>query len=424
MSSHTRNQYFAGLGANIISISYGGFVGWASASFLELDSLIGDNDKFGRKRCLVLHALPGLLGWLIIPFATTPLSLCASRFLGGFSGGGTFSIIPIYTAELSDDKIRGTLGTFLVLFCNFGVLLAFVLGNYLSCRLVAWILLSLPVLFLLVMSFVPESPSYLANKNDLKGAERSLCYFRNVPYKSLETLPQIKLELQSLVDRSSQPVTNLKKPQPSIMDFVEPRARKALIIGIILMAINQFSGCFVMLNYTATIFKQAGSNLPPNESAIVVGVIQLLGSYASTLLVERAGRKVLLIVSALGTSAGLICLGGYMWLDNGNSSSWIPVASFSFIIFIGCWGVITLPFIVVAEIMPPKVRSLGCMLCMLSLWTYSFFLLKFMGFFTQIIGMHGLMFAFSACSFMGAVFIGVFVPETKGKSVEEILNNL
>ena len=65
------------------------------------------------------------------------------------------------------------------------------------------------------------------------------------------------------------------------------------MIGIALMAINQFCGCFVMINYTATIFQQSGSNLPPNISAIIVGSIQLCGSYMSTLLVERAGRKVI-----------------------------------------------------------------------------------------------------------------------------------
>lgn len=73
---------------------------------------------------------------------------------------------------------------------------------------------------------------------------------------------------------------------------VEPKVRKAFLIGISLMAFNQFCGCFAMLNYTATIFQQSGSNLTPNMSAIIVGAIQLLGSYMSTILVERAGRKV------------------------------------------------------------------------------------------------------------------------------------
>lgn len=75
-------------------------------------------------------------------------------------------------------------------------------------------------------------------------------------------------------------------------DFTAPASRRALKISFALVALNQFCGLFAMLNYTATIFKESGSEMTPNVSAIVVGIIQLLGSYVSTVLVERAGRKV------------------------------------------------------------------------------------------------------------------------------------
>lgn len=75
-------------------------------------------------------------------------------------------------------------------------------------------------------------------------------------------------------------------------DLIAAPGRKALIIGIVLASLNQFCGCFAMLNYTAKIFEEAGSNMSANASAIVVGILQLLGSYAATNLVERAGRKV------------------------------------------------------------------------------------------------------------------------------------
>lgn len=75
-------------------------------------------------------------------------------------------------------------------------------------------------------------------------------------------------------------------------DFKSNPTRKAFIISIFLAALNQFSGCFAMLNYTASIFQQSGSNLDPNMAAIIVGALQLLGSYVATILVDRAGRKV------------------------------------------------------------------------------------------------------------------------------------
>lgn len=113
-----------------------------------------------------------------------------------------------------------------------------------------------------------------------------------------------------------------------------------------------------MLNYTSTIFLEAGSDIG-NFAAIIVGLIQLAGAYVATMLVERAGRKFLLSFSATGTGLGLCTLGGYTLLKSIGYSldglSWLPIASFSFCIFIASWGVLTLPFMVIAEIMPEKV---------------------------------------------------------------------
>lgn len=136
-------------------------------------------------------------------------------------------------------------------------------------------------------------------------------------------------------------------------------ARKALIYGICLMALNQFCGCFAMMTATATIFKESGSNLSPNISSIIVGGIQIIGSMFPTLLVDRLGRKMMMGLSAFGTSMGLGILGGYTFLKsesfNLESFTWIPLVAFSFVIFIANWGVMTLPFMIVSEISHPKV---------------------------------------------------------------------
>ena len=125
------------------------------------------------------------------------------------------------------------------------------------------------------------------------------------------------------------------------------------------MALNQFCGCFAMMTSTATIFKESGSNLSPNVSSIIVGGIQIIGSIFPTLLVERLGRKMMMGLSAYGASIGLSILGGYTFLKsegyNMESFTWIPLATFSFVIFIVNWGVMTLPFMILNEISQPKV---------------------------------------------------------------------
>jgi SP family facilitated glucose transporter-like MFS transporter 8 len=107
------------------------------------------------------------------------------------------------------------------------------------------------------------------------------------------------------------------------------------------MALNQFCGCFAMINFTATIFKESGSTLSPNISSIVVGGIQIIGSIFPTLLVDRLGRKMMMVISAFGTSMGLTVLGVYMLVKsqgfNVEAFNWIPLVAFSFTIFIGEW---------------------------------------------------------------------------------------
>lgn len=116
-------------------------------------------------------------------------------------------------------------------------------------------------------------------------------------------------------------------------------ARRAIIYGICLMALNQFCGCFAMLNFTAVIFKESGSTMSPNVSSIIVAAIQIIGSMFPTFLVDRLGRKLMMVTSAIGTSVGLAALGGYMLLKfqgfNVETFNWIPLVAFSFTIFIG-----------------------------------------------------------------------------------------
>ncbi|XP_055858505.1 facilitated trehalose transporter Tret1 isoform X2 [Episyrphus balteatus] len=444
---------------NIASISYGAFCGWPSAGFLTLQSktespfeqgpmtneqaswvgailcaggFVGSllfswlAERCGKKVGLLLVAIPSLLSWLLIPFATSINYLLASRFLGGVGGGASFSLVPVYVTEITEDRVRGTIGSFLVLSCNFGILIVFVLGNFLSYKAVPLILATLPVIFLIGVIFLPETPQYLMKSNKHEAAEKSLRYFRNYRRKSKEQNELFKDELEKLKVKKGGTINDSSPLEWN--DFNNPIARKAFVIGIALMALNQFCGCFAMLNYTATIFKQSGSSLSPTLSAIIVGFIQLIGSYISTMLVERAGRKLLLATSAIGTGFGLFSLGLYSYLsENGyqlENFNWIPIASFSFAVCVGSMGVLTLPFLVVSEVMPPKIRNIGCMICMEVLWVFAFLVLKYLPLMTLSLGMHGTMFVFACCCLAGAIFVIAFVPETKGKSIEAIMKML
>lgn len=138
-------------------------------------------------------------------------------------------------------------------------------------------------------------------------------------------------------------------------------SRKALIIGLVLVAVNQLSGCFAFINYTAEIFMESGSSLTPNMSAIVVAVIQVVGSTISTLAIGKLSRKLLYAITGFGTIAGLLTFGIHGYLKtyyNMEDFAWVPIASLSFVIFIASIGLLPMTFVMLSEILPQKVSEL------------------------------------------------------------------
>lgn len=251
------------------------------------------------------------------------------------------------------------MGSILIFGINLGILVTFILGNWLSYYTVQIILFFIPVTFLVSFLFLPETPAYLMKTNKLKEAELSLRYFRGLTDVDI-VCEKLELELSSLE-------TNDKnKNSDSELDtsfdysiFRKNSTHKALIIGITLITVNQMSGCFALINYTAQIFKDAGANLDPNISAIIVGIIQIAGSYGSTYFVDKTNRKVLYIISAVGTGIGLAAMATFSYLQSlhydVSSFAWIPLVSLSLVIFIASVGILPLAFIVLSEILPQQV---------------------------------------------------------------------
>lgn len=139
------------------------------------------------------------ISWLLIIFAQNVIYLYIARFLGGLAGGGVFVLIPCYVAEIAEDKIRGTLGTKLVLTCNIGILLCFICGEYLTYRIQNTVYLILPIIFFVGMIFLPETPLFLIKMKRFDEAEKSFKFFRNIKSNPNEKLNEsYKMEFQKL----------------------------------------------------------------------------------------------------------------------------------------------------------------------------------------------------------------------------------
>lgn len=142
-------------------------------------------------------------------------------------------------------------------------------------------------------------------------------------------------------------------------DYCTPEARKGLLIGVIMMSMNIFTGSLLLLNYAAPIFKESGSDLDPNTSSIILISVQLAGTYIATFLVDRIGRRALLITSTIGTGTGTFIMATFNWLSymqtDLSNFSWVPVASLSLAVFMASMGLMPLLFVVLAEVLPSKV---------------------------------------------------------------------
>lgn len=175
------------------------------------------------------------------------------------------------------------------------------------------------------------------------------------------------------------------------------------------------------MQFTAPVFAESGSSLDPNESAIIVAVLQILGNYLSVLLVDRVGRKVLLITSCYGVALTLGIFGLYSYLDKNGVDviqyNWVPIFSFSAAVFVMSVGIVPIPFIIMTELLPPEIKDFGMTLAMVINPGIAFVLLKIFPMMLVTIQVYGIMWAFAASAVIGIVVLTFTLPETRGKNL-------
>ncbi|XP_058819309.1 facilitated trehalose transporter Tret1-like [Topomyia yanbarensis] len=449
-SKSTVNQVLSSCIVNIINFAHGAALGWVSpflpllqseespldtgpvtveqgswiGSILCLGGLAGAiiygylSEKLGVKKCISYLIIPNMSFWITIYFATSVYHLYIARFLAGAAGGGIIVTFPLYIADISDSQIRGALGSLLALSGNSGILLMYIVGDFLSYRTVPVVMMCLPILFMILMSFIPETPQSLLKGQNFSEAEQSFMFYKGITTneKQTEAFQREFEKLKSFILDSKVQANKLV-----VSDFTTTIARKGIFIGIFLMFLNQFCGVFAILTYAVSIFTESGSTMSPGASAIIMGAIQIVGTVASFILVDLAGRKLLLMVSTFGTGLGLSCLGVYSWLRgqdvNMDGLDWVPIVSLSSAVLLFCVGLCNIPFFVLPEILPAKICNAGNVISMISITIFSFISLKILPILLEVIHLYGALAIFASTCFLGVIIIALFIPETKGKNL-------
>ncbi|CAD7088656.1 unnamed protein product [Hermetia illucens] len=375
----------------------------------------------GQKKVLMLIIIPHVVLWLTLIYGNLVWHLYLARTVSGLAGGLLYVAIPTYIADIADNKIRGTLGSAFMFAINGGMLSGYTLGAYVSYGLFPQILFGFSAVCLLVLFRLPETPQYLIKRKRYEDAEKSLNFYRNIKQATKTEKDEFVEYLKNLT-KTIEGSDESKKSSLSYRDFLEPAAVKGNAIGLGLIFLNQFSGLYAVTLYTSTIFQMSGSTLDPNASTVIFGAVQLLGTFIAAALVDRLGRRILLIASSLGTGLGSFGLATFSYFSQTQDLSylsWIAVASLSLSILLGSFGLIPLPYVVLTEVLPQKVKAASVTFCICMLSVSAFIVLKSYPVLMETIGLHGVMWISSAVTAVGAVGIYFFLPETKGKRLEQ-----
>ncbi|XP_050508126.1 facilitated trehalose transporter Tret1-2 homolog [Diabrotica virgifera virgifera] len=376
---------------SIISDSEEGWIG----AFLPLAAAVGPvgagilADSIGRKWTILIGNVPFLLAFILNVVANSVYFFYISRFLCGLGVGIIFTVLPMYIGEISDDGSRGVLGSLMQLFCVVGLLFSYALGPFLSIKIFNAILIIPPAMFLILFSvFIPDSPNFLLQKKRMSDAVQALMKFRG------RELSFAQKEVEVI---NTQLEEDLKSKGTFKLIFRSPGLRKALTISLTLIGAQQLSGItWVSFRYCTT-----------------------------PLLVDRCGKRLLLMVSGLGMAIAHSILAFFFYLKNDqhadlSSLGWLPILSIVVFIITYCLGFGPLPWAAMGEIFPGNVKSIASSATASFCWILGFFLTNYFGAVTKVMGQSASFGLFGICCVMAAAYVFKFVPETTGKNVSEI----
>ncbi|KAG5894119.1 hypothetical protein JTB14_004057 [Gonioctena quinquepunctata] len=375
------------------------------------------SDIFGRKRLLLALAFPKIICLLVLAFATDIWIYYVTRFLMGLILGTVFTVLPMYLAEISELHNRGTVGAILNIFVNSGVLYVYIIGPYSSVKVLTLCCIIPLVLFLISFGFfVPESPIYLVSRKQNQLALKSLIQLRR------KTDSQVQNELGKMVKM----IETGRQQKGGISDLFKDRGyRKGLLICTVIASLQQFAGIYAVIAFMGPIFDATGTGISTYVATNLVGVIRVLGTIFTATVMEKFGRKTLLLISSLGSSASLFFLGLYFYLkyNMGYDMSllfWLPVTSVITYMVSFNLGLSSIPFILPNEIFPPKVKAVASSMASFSCFFNSFLVTLIFPLMIDSCGMAVSFWLFLVCTLLGTVFIYLMVPETKGRAPEQV----
>lgn len=395
--------------------------GWAASSAIW-GCMIGVifsgflSDKFGRKKVLILSAILFFISAVGSSIPNNLTQFVIARLIGGVGVGIASLLSPMYISEIAPAKIRGTLVTLYQLAIVIGINLVYYINLQIASSGdaqwnldIGWrIMLGSEVipalLFIILLFFIPESPRWLASKGKIDSA-KAIIEKINGQNKSAELLNEIQ--------------DSFKEERGSILVLFTSGLRMAIVVGMFLAFFSQITGINAIIYYAPEIFKNIGFGADSAMfQTVIIGTVNTVFTFVAIAFIDKYGRRTLLL---WGISGMIICLGGVglMFHIELSSGPWLLLFILGFIAsFAMSLGPI--PWVLISEIFPTKFRGVAMSISILMVWIGVVLITQL----TPIL-LEGIGGAFTFWIFMfNAIILIIFtynmIPETKGKTLEEI----
>jgi len=428
-------------------------------------------DALGKKKGMFLGNFIGAIGWLLIVMVPSPKAkdggvgdgwdgkttdavnvstihamLMVARMAIGVGVGIICCSVNAYQVELSTLKLRGAIGTMFQFGIVIGIFVTYLVGSIVTWKTLAVISLVISGAGCVLLIFVPESPVWLVSKGRDKEARTALARVRD---------PAVG-DVDNMLAKMKEGTSDGPAEKAGFSFLISDKAsRRALFIGVGLMVVQQFGGINAVMFYCGTILQAVTDNDVDKANKLAVGVqaVQLVTTGISAFMMDRAGRKPILLWAAGGQCICSMLLGLY-FVGVVTSESIALVGLYGYVFFFAS-GMGAIPWSIMAEIFDPKVKGLASSLATAMNWLLSWvitftvndlkhawdnvfvnqadhynhihnFTNSSAGFHTadQNAGMGGVFFTYGAISGLGCFFIWFIIPETKGKETSQIMAEL
>jgi SP family arabinose:H+ symporter-like MFS transporter len=398
-----------------------GMIGWVVSSLI-VGAAIGAalsgvlSDKFGRKRMLMVSALLFIAGSVGSAFPNTVSGLIIARIIGGVGVGMASTLSPLYIAEIAPARNRGRLvsiyqfavvtGIFVTFFIN-AAIAGFGDDAWDVATSWRWMLgfgIAPGLIYLFLLFLIPETPRWLMKQKQEVRALQVL--------ERMNGREAAKSELHEIL--------NLKDNDGgSIRELFRPALRLPLVIGVVLAILQQITGINAIMYYAPEIFKQtgAGTNAALSQT-VLVGIVNFAFTLIALWLIDKVGRKALLVV---GSALMTLCLFmvGYGFHSPDTSG---PLILFFILLYVAAFAISLGPvvWVMISEIFPTRIRGRATAIAALSLWVADYVVSQTFPLLLEGIGTAATFWMFAVISLITVIFCVKVVPETKGKSLEQI----